>query len=88
LQDLGYTLINVGSHIWSERHRVNHDVIFAAVSAFLLLGIVWTYAYFFLDMANPLSFKGPQAELNRDDFFYFSFVRDLQNSPVIFGPSE
>jgi hypothetical protein len=69
-----YTLINVGSHIWSERHRVNHDVIFAAVSAFLLLGIVWTYAYFFLDMANPLSFKGPQAELNRDDFFYFSFV--------------
>jgi hypothetical protein len=69
-----YTLLNVGSHIWTERHRVNHDVIFAAVSAYLLLGIVWTYAYFFLDLANPMSFKGPHAELNRGDFFYFSFV--------------
>lgn len=69
-----YALLNVAAHIWAERHRVNHDVIFAAVSAYLLLGIVWTYAYFFLDMVNPMSFKGPQTGLSRDDFFYFSFV--------------
>ena len=69
-----YSLLNLASHIWSERHRVNKDVIYAAVSAYLLLGIVWNYAYFFLEMMTPGAFHGPHEPIERDDFFYFSFI--------------
>ncbi len=69
-----HALLSVASHIWTERHRVNHDVINAAVSAYLLLGMVWAYGYLFLEMAHPGSFKGPHPVMDRDDFYYFSFV--------------
>lgn len=69
-----HALYNVIAHVWAERHRVNHDVIFAAVSAYLLLGLVWAYFYEFLEMANPGSFKGDHGVMEKDDFFYFSFV--------------
>jgi len=69
-----HALYNVISHVWTERHRVNHDVIFAAVSAYLLIGLVWAYFYEFLEMAHPGSFKGGHGVMEKDDFFYFSFV--------------
>lgn len=69
-----HALYNVISHVWAERHRVNHDVIFAAVSAYLLLGLVWAYFYEFLEMTHPGSFKGGHGLMEKDDFFYFSFV--------------
>lgn len=69
-----HALWNVAAHIWTERNRVNHDVIFAALSAYLLLGLIWGYAFFFLEMAIPHSFTGSHPVLNRDDFSYFSFV--------------
>lgn len=69
-----HALVNVAGYIWTERRRVTHDVIFAAVCAYLLLGFVWAYVYEFLAMGMPDSFHGPVATLNRDDFTYFSFV--------------
>jgi len=69
-----HALYNVMSFVWVQRHRVNHDVIFAAVSAYLLLGIVWAYLYEFHEMAYPGSFKGGHGPMEKDDFFYFSFV--------------
>jgi polyferredoxin len=69
-----HALASVGSFIWNQRHRVNHDVIWAAVNVYLLLGLVWSYGYEFLELANPQSFTGPDPNLNRDDFFYFSYV--------------
>lgn len=69
-----HILYNVGSFIWSERHRVSRDVIFAAVSAYLLIGLSWTYVYEFLEMSTPMSFRGPEPILHNDDFQYYSFV--------------
>ena len=69
-----HAIYNIGSYIWSERHRVNHDVIFAAISAYLLLGIAWGHLYELLEMTAPGSFKGLGADLIKDDLFYFSFV--------------
>ncbi len=69
-----HALYNVMSYVWHERNRVSHDVIFAAVSSYLLLGLVWAYFYEFIEMANPGSFKGGHGVMEKDDFFYFSFV--------------
>lgn len=69
-----HAIHNIGSYIWSERHRVNHDVIFAAISAYLLLGIAWAHVYDLLEMAMPGSFKGLNTDLVKDDLFYYSFV--------------
>ena len=69
-----HAIYNIGSYIWSERHRVNHDVIFAAISAYLLLGIAWAHVFDLLEMFAPGSFKGLDAALIKDDFLYYSFV--------------
>lgn len=71
-----HALTSVGSFVWNQRHRVNHDVIWAAINVYLLLGLIWAYGYEFLELANPRSFRGPDPNipLNRDDFFYFSYV--------------
>lgn len=71
---LMHVLYNVAAHIWSRRHNVDHDVIWAAVSAYLLLGLVWGYGYDFIQISNPEAFRGSVPGLNRDDFFYFSYV--------------
>ena len=69
-----HVLYTVGSFIWNERHRVNRDVIYAAVSVYLLIGLSWTYLYEFLEMTSPRSFSGPAPILHNDDFQYYSFV--------------
>jgi hypothetical protein len=69
-----HVIYTVGSFVWNERHRVNRDVIFAAVSVYLLIGLSWAYLYEFLEMSSPQSFSGPEPILHNDDFQYFSFV--------------
>jgi hypothetical protein len=69
-----HVIYTVGSFVWFERHRVNRDVIFAAVSVYLLIGLSWSYLYEFLEMSSPQSFSGPEPILHNDDFQYYSFV--------------
>lgn len=69
-----HALANLAAHLRSER-QVTLDLIFASVCAYLLLGLVWAYAYYFLEQIRPGSFKA--AEPMGDDlwaFFYYSFV--------------
>lgn len=49
---LTHTLYHVAAHIHAERHRVTLDIIFAAICAFLLLGFIWSFAYYFLSIGS------------------------------------
>jgi hypothetical protein len=69
-----HALLNIVAHIRGER-QVTRDLIYAAVCAYLTMGVLWGYAYFFLEAAQPGSFKA--AEPMGGDllgFFYYSFV--------------
>jgi hypothetical protein len=67
-------LVMIWIHIVKE-NEVTTDLIMAAASAYILLGMVWAYAYYFLESFHPDSFKA--SENLGDDlwgFLYYSFV--------------
>lgn len=72
------------THVLSYKH-VSADAIYGAISAYLLIGIIWAFIYTALELAQPGSFKFPEAlTLNSIQlaqqrfyfahFFYFSLV--------------
>ena len=67
-------LLMIWIHIQRE-DEVTFDLIMAAACAYILLGLVWAYAYFFLDKYHPGSFNVVEKP---DDslwiFYYYSFV--------------
>ncbi len=68
------SLFNIARQI-GEEQEVTMDLIFAACCGYLLLGIIWAFVYYFIDLAYPGSFKG--AEHMAEDiaeFTYYSFV--------------
>lgn len=67
-------LLMIWIHIQKE-NEVTLDLIMAAACAYILLGMVWAYAYFFLDKVHPGSFnvvEKPGEGLWT--FYYYSFV--------------
>jgi Ion channel len=67
-------LVMILIHIEKE-NEVTTDLIMAAASAYILLGLVWAYAYYLLEILHPNSFKA--SENMGDDmwnFYYYSFV--------------
>lgn len=67
-------LVMILIHIEKE-NEVTTDLIMAAASAYILLGLVWAYAYYLLEVLHPNSFKA--SENMGDDmwnFYYYSFV--------------
>jgi len=71
---LAYILIIILSHIFREK-EVTEDLITGAVCAYLLLGILWTFVFYFLELAKEGSFS--LAKTLREDvgpFLYYSFV--------------
>ncbi len=67
-------LIMIWVHIVKE-NEVTLDLIMAAACAYILLGMVWAYAYYFLESFHPGSFN--IVENSTDDlvdFNYYSFV--------------
>jgi hypothetical protein len=67
-------LIMIWVHIVKE-NEVTIDLIMAAACAYILLGMVWAYVYFFMESINPDSFniiENPGEGLL--DFYYYSFV--------------
>jgi hypothetical protein len=59
--------------------RVNSEVLCAAISAYLLLGLIWSLNYAFVARVTPDAFVfsvGPESSRTMDRFnaFYFSFV--------------
>jgi hypothetical protein len=71
---LAYILIIILSHIFRER-EVTEDLITGAVCAYLLIGMLWTFVFYFLELAKEGSFA--HARAFQDDvgpFLYYSFV--------------
>ena len=67
-------LIMIWTHIEME-NEVTIDLIMAAACAYILLGMIWAYAYYFLESFHPGSFS--TVENFADDlvdFNYYSFV--------------
>jgi voltage-gated potassium channel len=67
-------LMMIWTHIEKE-NEVTIDLIMAAACAYILLGMVWAHAYYFVESIHPGSFKGTENP-SRDllDFYYYSFV--------------
>jgi hypothetical protein len=67
-------LVMIWIHIVKE-NEVTTDLIMAAASAYILLGLVWAHAYYLLEIFHPNSFKGSE-KLGDDiwNFYYYSFV--------------
>ena len=67
-------LFMIWIHIGKE-NEVTIDLIMAAACAYILIGVVWAYAYYLLERFHPHSFKA--SENMGDDiwnFYYYSFV--------------
>jgi hypothetical protein len=71
---LAYVLVIILSHIFREK-EVTEDLITGAVCAYLLLGMVWTFVFYFLELAEPGSFVlGNSPGHDIGPFLYYSFV--------------
>jgi len=71
---LAYVLAIILSRIFREK-EVTEDLITGAVCAYLLLGMVWAFAFYFLELAGEGCFS--VAATSRDDvgsFLYYSFI--------------
>ena len=72
------TILILGQ-IFREGPTTSHRII-GAVAAYLLLGVIWSLAYYLIELSAPGAFniQGPltpgDKEGLRSDFFYFSFV--------------
>jgi hypothetical protein len=67
-------LIIIFQHLLVEQD-VTSDMIMGGACAFVLLGFVWAYLYYLLEIFQPNSFKAAE-QLGDDlvDFLYYSFV--------------
>jgi hypothetical protein len=71
---LAYILVIILSHIFREK-EVTEDLITGAVCVYLLLGMVWAFVFYFLELAHAGSFSF--ATTFREDvgpFIYYSFI--------------
>lgn len=71
---LAQMLFMIWIHIEKE-NDVTIELVMAAACAYILLGLVWAYAYYLLEIFHPNSFKASE-KLSDDlwNFYYYSFV--------------
>ena len=69
----GAALVAVLRHVLQQR-RVTVDMILGAMSAYLLMGIMFAFVYTAIARADPLSFAPPQHPDKGADLFYFSLT--------------
>ena len=69
-----YILVIILSHIFREK-KVTEDLITGAVCAYFLLGMVWSFVFYFLEMARAGSFSfGTTIQQDAGSFMYYSFI--------------
>jgi hypothetical protein len=67
-------LVMILKHLLTEK-EVTGDLIMGGACAFILLGIIWAYSYYLLEIFQPNSFKGIEQQSNdMTEFVYYSFV--------------
>ena len=71
---IGFVISLLINFIFNEK-EITKEVIYAAVVIYLLMAIMWAFAYFILEYVYPGSFSIPEGA-SRDTFtyLYFSFV--------------
>jgi hypothetical protein len=68
------SLVTILSHVLRAK-EVTADLVMGAASAYFLFGFLWTFVYYFLEMAVPNSFALQQGqENNLGQLIYYSFV--------------
>lgn len=74
----GYVAATLILYIFADRERVDADLIYGAISVYLLLGVAFGFAYLTLDALAPGSFVDFQVVAASPEaarqFIYFSFV--------------
>jgi hypothetical protein len=70
---VGYAVVAVFSYL-ARQEEVTADMIMAAASEYVLIGILFGLLYHLVDMAYPGSFSFSGLEAIRSWFLYFSFV--------------
>jgi hypothetical protein len=71
---LAYVLVIILTHIFTEK-EVTEDLITGAVCAYLLIGILWTFVFYFLELGMEGSFSLPK-DLRHEvgAYLYYSFI--------------
>jgi len=70
-----FVVVNLLRFVW-RAPSVNIEVLCASISAYLMLGLMWTMAYWLVDQLTPGAFAfnvGPRS-MNGFNGFYFSFI--------------
>jgi len=71
---VGFVISLLVKFIFHEK-EVTKEIIYAAVVVYLLIGIMWSFAYFILDYFHPDSFSFPEnTSPNVYRYLYFSYV--------------
>jgi voltage-gated potassium channel len=74
---VAFVVVNLLRFVW-RAPSVNIAVLCASISAYLMLGLMWTMAYWLVDQLTPGAFSfntnaGPRS-MNGFNGFYFSFI--------------
>jgi hypothetical protein len=72
---VAFVVVNLLRFVW-RAPSVNIEVLCASISAYLMLGLMWTMAYWLVDQLTPGAFAfnaGPRS-MNGFNGFYFSFI--------------
>ncbi len=71
----GFIIITVLILIFN-RNEITRDLIAGAAAVYLLMAVVWTYAYQFIELIQPGSFTFAQSQSSGSQvpFLYYSFV--------------
>jgi len=70
---LGYAVIAILLYL-ARQEEVTPDMIMAAASEYMLIGVLWASFYFLIETINPGSFNVSTEQMDRSGFLYFSFV--------------
>jgi len=70
---LGYAVSVILFYLFRQK-TVSSDLIMAAASEYVLIGILWTFLFYILEEVYPGSFSFPGSKMNPAGFLYFSFV--------------
>lgn len=72
---MGYIIVQILTYVFRAQ-QISRDVIYGALVVYLLLGILWGFAYALLEGLQPGSFKIPVGQIQevRELFLYYSFI--------------
>jgi hypothetical protein len=74
---VAFVVVNLLRFVW-RAPSVNIEVLCASISAYLMLGLMWTMAYWLVDRLTPGAFafntNAGRQSMNGFNAFYFSFV--------------